>query len=147
MNTLRGKWVFDSNILVYSQDSKSPFYQKANRLFSQILSGDIKPVVAQQNIIETERVLTQVYKQDPAEIVRLLEDIIFNFHIIVITPLSTTYERYHSLLLKADRPNDLFDFYLAATMLDNEIDRILTVNDKDFSQIKEIEAINPLTSV
>lgn len=143
MTTFSGKWVIDSNLLVYFLDQDSPFYSSTKDLFSYILSGKISATIAQQNILEAERVFVLAYKRDPSIVIRQLEDIIFNFRMDVISPLSDTYGHYHELLLSSGRPVDIFDYYLAATMLDNRVNRILTVNTKDFSKIKEIETVNP----
>ena len=143
MTTYSGKWVIDSHIFIYAQDIKSPFYLDSNTLFEQIISGNFEAITAHQNIIEVERVLTKVYKRNLSEIAKLLEDILFNFHFKIIYPISATIKRYHSFLIEVEKPIDLFDYYLAATMLDNDINRILTLNIKDFSKIPGIEAVNP----
>ena len=75
--------------------------------------------------------------------IKILEDVLLNYNIEVITPLPQTYERYHDLILNSRNSSDLFDYFLAATMLDNDIGRILTANTKDFSRIPGIEAVNP----
>ena len=142
-NISAGKWVFDSHLFVYSQDIKSPFYKVTSHLFSRVLSGEIEIVCAQQNIIETENVLIRFYQKDSSKIVNILEDILLNYNIDVITPDPKTYEHYHDLIIKSKQPYDLYDYFLAATMLDNGIDRILTGNTKDFTQIPGIEAVNP----
>lgn len=143
MNISAGKWVFDSHLFVYSYDSKSPFYQASCDVFSRILSGNIEAICAQQNIVEAENVLIRFYNKDTNIIVNILEDIILNYKIDIITPQSDTYEHYHDLIMKSKQPYDLYDYFLAATMLDNGINRILTGNTKDFSRIPGIEAVNP----
>lgn len=143
MNISAGKWVFDSHFFVYSQDKISPFYKVTEVLFSRVLSGEIKAVCAQQNILETESVLIRFYNKKPELIVRLMEDILLNYNINIITPKQNTYERYHDLIMQSKLPYDLYDYFLAATMLDNGINRVLTGNTKDFTQIPGIEAVNP----
>ena len=65
----------------------------------------------------------------------------FNFE--VISPSSTTLQQFHSLIEDISYPFDYYDYYMAATMLENDMKNILTVNTKDFSSIPEIEAVNP----
>lgn len=142
-NISAGKWVFDSHLFVYSQDNKSPFYKTSKQLFIRVLSEEIKIVCAQQNILEAENVLTRIYKKDTNYTIKLMEDILLNYNIEVITPIPKTYELYHDLVAKSQYPSDLFDYFLAATMLNNGINRILTANTKDFSKIPGIEAVNP----
>ncbi len=38
---------------------------------------------------------------------------------------------------------DIYDLYLVATMLSNNVTRIYTFNERDFSQYFEIEVLNP----
>lgn len=143
MNILSGKWAFDSHLFVYSQDEKSKYYKPARELFSKVLIGEIQAVMAQQNIVETERVLIQVYKRKSEDVVKFLEKIIAEFSIQIVTPLPTTYVRFHHFLKDFGGRVDFFDYYLAATMLDNNISQILTANDKDFTKIPGIKAVNP----
>ena len=140
---LSGKWIFDSNLLVYAINYDSPFHSRTEKLFLKIKSKTLKAVVTQQNILETHKVLIRLYKKTPSESVRALDNLLQGFGISVIHPFSYTIETYHALISQASTVSDLFDYYLAATMLDNGINRILTVNTKDFNQIPDIEAINP----
>jgi predicted nucleic acid-binding protein len=63
------------------------------------------------------------------------------FHLI--SPTSHTATIYTSLLQKYPLKNPLqtFDLFLVATMLTHQINRLLTLNTKDFSFIKEITPI------
>ncbi len=141
--TLSGKWVFDTHLFVYALDQQSPFHKKALQLFSQIQQNIIFPVTTQQNIIEAGRVLILAYKISPKKAAQSIENILISFNIQIISPLATTYLKYHKLVIKYPKPADLFDYYLAATILDNNLKNLLTLNTKDFSSIKEIHAVNP----
>ncbi|MBI4066772.1 type II toxin-antitoxin system VapC family toxin [Candidatus Gottesmanbacteria bacterium] len=141
--TLNGKWVFDSNLFIYFLDKSSPFYEQARALFAEIISEKIQPYCGQQNIIEVERILVQRYKITVPEITPKVDTLITEFHFRVMAPFPYTVKTFHTILPSIKSGGDIFDYYLAATMLDNGINRILTVNTKDFSQIKEIQAINP----
>lgn len=143
MNISAGRWVFDTNLLIYASDSTSPFHERTRELFSLIPEGTIIPVVAHQNIIEAEGVLMKVYKKTPSQAAKNLETILHDFEFANIIPLMTTLQQFHVLLQKQTLPVDYFDYYLAATMLDNGVNRILTANAKDFSKIPGIQAINP----
>lgn len=143
INTLSGKWVIDSQLLIYFQDSKSPFHSGTKKLFSKIISHFFTPVLAQQNILEVEAVLIRHYRKNKIDVITHLEKILNAFRISVITPQNETYCTYHELLRKVEAPVDIFDVYLAATMLDNNIRNILTLNIKDFAHIPKIHAVNP----
>jgi len=144
MNISEGKWVFDSNIILYFLDKDSSFHIRAKELFAQILSEKIDPVVAQQNIVEVGSVLRKAYHWTSPEIKKLLKGIISEFNLQVIYPVQKTYITWLNLISDDDfKSFDYFDFFLSATMLDNRINRILTANIKDFSKIPGIEAVNP----
>lgn len=143
MTDLNGKWVFDSNILVYFLDNKSSFHKKTKDLFSLILSKQIEGVLTQQNVIETERVLFLAYKLKRNKILNTIDNLIESFNFQLISPLYSTLEKYHTLLKSIKTHNDIFDIYLSATIIDNGFNRILTNNTKDFYSVKGIEAVNP----
>ena len=142
-NTLKGKWVIDSQLMVYGLDEDSPFYPEAQKLFYSIYNGQIEAYCALQNIIETENTLIIRYKQPIRTVIDKVNNMLEVSRFIIISPLITTYQKFH-LLIKSIKYNfDLYDHFLAATMLDNGMNRLLTVNTKDFSKIPGIEAVNP----
>lgn len=144
-NTPSGKWGIDTNILVYAQDRRSPFYEKSRLLFAQVISGSLEMVVSQQVILEAHSVLIKVYKRPPKEVVALIGTIVSNFSISVVCPLSTTLHRFGGLLCSAPPFNDVFDIYLAATLLDNGITKLLTANERDFTGIEGLYVVNPFS--
>lgn len=71
-------------------------------------------------------------------------EIITAFEFEVLTPASATYQTFHQLIGNSTKtPPDIFDFYLAATLLDNGINQLLTVNIADFAGITSLNARNP----
>ena len=142
---LEGRWVIDSNLLIYGLDKNSSFYNETYELFKMVREGQIQPVIAQQNIIEVIQAFVKGYKYPVASIIRPLSGLITELGITIITPFSITYQRFLNLIIINSHARDIFDYYLAATMLDNGINRILTVNTKDFSKIPGITAVNPFS--
>lgn len=142
-NIPSGKWGIDTNILVYAQDRKSPFYEKSRFLFAQAINRSLEMVVSQQVILEAHSVLIKVYKRPPKEVVALIGAIVSNFSISVVCPLSTTLHRFGDLLSSTPSSNDVFDIYLAATLLDNGITKLLTANERDFTGIEGLYVVNP----
>lgn len=143
MTIFEGKWVFDSQLLIYSLDRKSQFYEMTQKLFEQIVFGKIQPFITQQSILETARVFLVAYKLSPKYVVKLVKPLVRDLKFQVISPLPNTYFHCYELLEKSTVRLDLFDYYLAATMLDNGLSQILTANDKDFAKIPGIKAVNP----
>lgn len=152
-NTLKGKWVFDTQLLIYTLNESSPFHFATKSLFELLISSKEKEktlsekfigVVAQQNIIEAENVLIKYYKFNYKKAIQAIQDIIIAFNFETIASLPTTYLRFHSLTKSLNKKTvDIFDLYLVTTMLDNGITNIITVNEKDFAGIIEITVYNP----
>lgn len=139
------KVLVDTNILVYALDEASPFYNKTVGIFEKIKNNEFQPVVAQQNILEAQNTLIKDYKLDKNEVLESIFSIIYSFEFIVINPQINTLKIYKNILdNNTVKRNDIFDLYLAATMISNSVKRIYTGNTKDFQGIKDIEAVNPL---
>lgn len=72
-------------------------------------------------------------------IVKILSQLAREEMIKVILPLSTTTGLFVEILQGRDR-NQIFDLYLAATAIDNDITSIVTNNPKDFAGISNFKA-------
>ena len=142
-NILTGKWVFDSNLLVYFLDEKSSFFEPTKQLFSLIIIKQITGILAHQNILEAENVFITKYKLNKDAVLDSMEKVVDSFYFELISPSATTFEQFNKLYSSSTAKTDIYDYYLAATMLDNGINRILTGNSKDFSRIPGIEVVNP----
>ena len=143
VNVPVGRWLLDTHLLVYSLDALSPFYELTRELFMALQEEKFEGVIALQNVLEAENVLIKKYDQNKNDITNYIENVIDAFNFTIIAPTPNTYLTFHKLLKKSLTSVDLFDCFLAATMLDNKIGNILTLNTKDFSGIKGIQAENP----
>lgn len=136
--------LIDSNILVYAINSLSPKHIKA-KAFLQ--SAQESLAVSHQNILESLRILTHpkfLNTMSVSKALKALNNITENLRIIY--PNNGTYYVALELIKKYDLKSDLvFDAYLTATALSNDIDTIATDNVKDFSKITEITVINPFS--
>lgn len=139
MNLTSGeKYLVDTNVLVYSVDQSSSFYKKAREILERGLRGEFTLVIAHQNLIEFVAVLTRGYG---VKIKNALDDAAaFVSHFEVIFPLPTTIDVFFQLA-RVHKRIYAFDLYLAATMLDNKIMRIITGNAKDFAGLSFKEVI------
>lgn len=134
--------LIDSNILVYSINLSSPKHKKAQDFLQENLS---ELVVAHQNIFETLRVLTHPKFPNPMKIDDAV-DATLNI-LKACTVISPDYRTHHialELIKKHSLSGDLvFDAYLVATALGNDIGVIATDNTKDFKRFIELKTINP----
>lgn len=133
----------DSNILVYSVNSSSPKHRKAQNFLLRNL-GDLE--AAHQNIFETIRVLTHPKFPSPMKIddaISAVENLLTG-----LTIISSDY-RTHRIALELIKKYKLssdkvFDAYLVATALSNDIETIATDNTKDLQKFAGlINAFNP----
>lgn len=134
--------LIDSNILVYAINSISPKYKKAQK-FLQENVGNLD--IAHQNILESIRILTHPKFAYPMRVKDALEAVSSIVKVCnVINPNYQTVYIALELIRKYKMSSDkVFDCYLTATALSNNIDTIVTDNTKDFKKFKEIKVINP----
>lgn len=132
----------DSNILIYAINTSSPKSSEARRFLQSHRST---LCIAQQNILETLRVITHNNFPNPMKIDQALKvvlDIVSNFPII--TPSADTLAVFLELSQKYNFTGKmLFDVYLVATALGDGIRTIATDNEKDFRKFEQIEVLNP----
>lgn len=139
------KLLIDSNILIYSADSLSPKYDVSVIFMKSAVDGLFFPVISHQNILETTRVLTHKRYDNPftANEISILTENLEKFCDIIF-PNRETWEIMKALLGKYKViSNRIFDCYLVATMLSNDIKIIATDNVKDLAVFEEIKVYNP----
>lgn len=134
--------LIDSNILVYSINNLSPKHKKAQDFLQENI-GQLE--IAHQNIFETLRILTHPKFPSPMKTnaaLRSMENILNVCRII--SPDYRTHNIALELIKKYKLKTDLvFDAYLVATALSNEIDTIATDNTRDFQKFSDLKIINP----
>lgn len=142
---IRGKaMLIDSNILVYSINISSPKHKKAQKFLQENL-GYLE--VAHQNIFETLRVLTHPKFPSPMKSNAALEAV---ESILKASKIISPDYRTHRIALELIKKHQLssdqvFDAYLVATALGNDIETIATDNIRDFQKIPELKTLNPFT--
>ncbi|CAN5210752.1 hypothetical protein BH09PAT2_BH09PAT2_10190 [soil metagenome] len=132
----------DTNIIVYALNRESPKYKIAHELID---SNEGKFVIAQQNIFECLRIITHPvfpqHMQMPTAIDLMQKALPF---FSIIGPNITTHIIAFELIQEyAITENNVYDAFLVATMLSNDIDSIYTDNDRHFSKFEMIRVINP----
>lgn len=134
--------IIDSNILVYSINKRSPKHKKAQKFLLDNM-GNLE--VAHQNIFESIRILTHSKFPNPMKIndaLKAIEGLLEGC--TIISPNWKTHNIALLLIKKYRLSSDIvFDAYLVATALSNDIDIIATNNAKDFKKFTELKIINP----
>mgnify|MGYP001610879666 CR=1 FL=1 len=137
--------LIDTNILIYAINIDSSKHKIAKN-FLEKNKTDLE--IAHQNILEALRVLTHpkfskiMDAQEVADAVLSITSVckLINPTFQTIYIALELIEKYH---FKSDQ---VFDAYLAATALSNNIEIIATDNVKDFVHFEQIQIVNPFTS-
>lgn len=138
--------IFDSNVLVYANNQASQFHKKCLGLVKAAVEGNLKVVLTHQNLLEFYSVITDARRiekpisdKDAQELVASY----LNSPLEIIYPNSETFKYLFILADAANiRASKIFDVYLAATMLSNNISTIVTANTKDFEGFLNIRIID-----
>ncbi len=138
--TFGEKYLVDTNVLIYSVDRSSPFNEGAKKILEAGVKEDVSLFIAHQNLVEFMAVLTRGYGIGIKQAVKDAEAFASQFD--VIFPLPGTIDVFFKMA-NTHKKIYPFDLYLASTAFDNGIERIITGNRKDFSDLnfKEIAGI------
>jgi len=144
--------LIDTNILVYANNENSPFHSKCKELVEKAVNGAIPAAVSIQNLIELYAVITDKKRVEhplpPIKAKELLEFYKNNENIHVIVSTSETLTTITELIAKhKPKAQSIFDYLLVATMMDNNIHDIYTVNTDHFIPFSSIKAINPISDL
>lgn len=144
---LSGSVLVDTNVLIYATLEADPRYARAREVLSLRFSPTIQLCVSVQNLAEMYPNLTGSKNSlpDTPEIARRKIESIAGLEGIIVWPLSLSITR-RALSLCQDYKisrQRYFDMQLAATMLEEGIDTVLTENSKDFEGIEGIRVVNP----
>lgn len=141
--------LIDTNILVYANNEDSQFHSICKSIVGKAVNGKIKAAVAVQNLIELYAVITDKRRvEHPLAPTKAKELIEFykGSNIKVIAPTSQTIDTVARLIEKhSPKSQSIFDYLLAATMLDNGVHGIYTANSEHFKHFDSIKVTNPLS--
>lgn len=140
-------WVgIDTNILVYFLNEESVYHARARALVDKLQKGEILGVVSWQNLTEMYAIVTD-RKRFPRpmltkQVVETIKQFQENGSIKVILPLINTKEIFFKLILKIKpKCQQIHDIFLAATLVSNGIDTLITENTGDFKEVEGLKTI------
>ena len=137
--------LIDTNILIYAHDESEPEKrEKCKKIVERILKGEENAFVSNQVLAElynglTRKIEIPVKKEQALEIV---QSILESRNFTKINYTSKTVEKAIKKTIK--HKTHFWDALIAETMLENQVFEIITENQKDFSKIEQIKAINPM---
>ncbi len=139
-------WLIDTNVLIYSFDQTSQFHKPSYDFIAQSLTGELNLYISHQNLLEFTAVVTNPKRvAHPLSIEEAFQKIaIYQTSFSVICPQSETFFTYNRLISKYPTFRErIFDIYLVATAIDNNVRQICTWNKRDFEKINEIRVKDP----
>lgn len=142
MSCMKGKIFFDSNILIYAYTHGEPAKcEKSKDLLRRAFEGEIEATISNQVIGELSRALITKFDVSVSEIESIIDDL---NRYIGLNKVSYGPETIKTAVRYSDAYGVPFwDSVIAATMKENGIIEIITENDRDFSDIPEIQVTNP----
>ena len=142
------KIFFDTNVLVYAHDRASSYHKESASLLKLVFSRQVKGIIAEQNIIELYRILTNSVAMKekpltPLQATDLIANTYRNGIFEIVYPDNSTIDKVMQLAVSSNIVSaKIFDIRLAALILGISTDYFATYNVKHF---QEIEGLNPLT--
>ncbi|MCW6038030.1 PIN domain-containing protein [Spirulina subsalsa FACHB-351] len=147
MNTNRV--FFDTNVLIYAHDQSAINHQDSAKLLKLVFANHIQGVLAEQNIIELYRILTNSVAMKgkpltPQQTNDLIRDVYLGGNFEIIYPVNSTLDKVLKLAVNSNVTSaKIFDIRLAAAILESQIDYFATYNIIHFQGIPNIK---PLTA-
>jgi predicted nucleic acid-binding protein len=127
------KYFLDTNALVYIISTEE--IDKHNKIKKFIKNKDIS--ISIQNLKELANVMFRRTNLGKSEIKEYLVKLAREFQLTIELPTDILNA------IKISNRKNFYDSLLVTTMLRNGINKIVTENEKDFSEFKGIKVINP----
>ncbi len=138
--------LFDSNVLVYAHNQDSLSHSKAVKLITEVAKGGVFGILTFQNLLEFYSVITDKRRLSNPVTPKLATELVNRY---LYSPFEIIYPNIDTNkiiveLLKKNQFKDgqIFDVYLIATMLSNNIRRIVTANVSDFKKFDSISVLD-----
>jgi len=144
-------FAIDTNILVYAHNKDSEFNQDATEFLEKVMNerndeGSLTICLPSQVLMEFVNVITRKTLQSPlllSEAINVIQDYLAT-DIQIINQRETQIQTFIELLSSVTTRKKIFDVALAATLKDNDISGLYTVNVDDFKNFEFLTVTNPL---
>jgi predicted nucleic acid-binding protein len=144
-------FAIDTNLLVYAHNKDSEFNEKASAFLEKVMNerdeeGNLSVCLSAQVLMEFVNVITRQNLENPlslSEAVSLVRDYL-ETDIGIINQRETQIQSFLNLLDSVTTRKKIFDVALVATLKDNGISGLYTVNVADFEEFDFLGVINPL---
>jgi len=134
---LRGRLLVDTNVLIYATLQKDPRHPRVREVVALHSSPEVEMFISVQNLAEMYPNLTGPKNQPPdtPELARRKIESIAHLNGVTVLPIQLPVQRRALELCERHqiRRQRYFDAQLAACMLEEGIETILTENTRDFA--------------
>lgn len=144
----------DTNILVYADDSSSPYNLKSKSYLEGALKGDLEICLSHQILAEYFSVITSPKAvRSPLAVEDAEKRVLFlnkTRAFKKIYPKRSTLKKCVKFCARKNIGGPrIFDALYAMTLLENKVHKLITQNIKDFIPFKELglDAVNPFSTV
>lgn len=146
--TTSNRALLDANILIYAHQSLSEFHSKSRALLEKGLKGETALCICPQVLYEFYAVITDPKRvtnpTSAKEAIAEIEKYLKVENVSKIYPGHGIMEKTIDLVKRHEiTKQKVFDLQLVATMLLNDVTRLYTFNQADFSEFKEIKVLTP----
>lgn len=135
----------DTNVLVYAVDELSPFHNQARSFLNGLVNGSEKFVLTWQVLMEFYAVVTSAGKKIKVPVDKawkFIESLLESGNVGLIYPNKNTNKFLKQILVKKKCiGSKVFDLFLAATLLSNGVETLITENSGDFKGVGGLKAM------
>lgn len=146
-------FAIDTNLLVYAHNEDSEFNEKATAFLEKVMNerdeeGNLSVCIPSQVLTEFVNVITRQSLGKPLSLSEAIDAVndYLKAGIKIIHQRETQIQTVLELLGSLTTRKKVFDVALSATLKDNGISGLYTVNVNDFDKFDFLEVINPLGS-
>jgi len=144
-------FAIDTNLLVYAHNEDSEFNEKSAAFLEKVLNernedGNLGICIPAQVLTEFVNVITRHNVRSPlslSEAINLVQDYL-DTGVTIISQKESQIHTFLDVLASVTTRKNIFDVALIATLRDNGVSGIYTVNVSDFKGSEFLEVINPL---
>ena len=145
--------LLDTNVLVYAHDEASPYHGDSVLLVELALAGAVRGVVAEQNLLELYRVLTDGRAMrgkplTPEDAAGLVRRTYLSGRIHVALPPADIVDRTLTLARNCGATSlRVFDMRLSAQALASRVDMLVTCDTGDLRGVQGLVVVTPAEAV
>lgn len=147
-------FALDTNLLVYAHNVDTPFHKAAKGFVEKLLNerdgtGNLTVCIPAQVLVEFLNVITWAKLESPLPLPAALRVVqqYMDTGVTIVHPLPSQLDTLLELLATVKTRKKIFDVALAATLRDNGVAGLYTLNTKDFIEFTFLDVVNPLANV